>query len=151
MEVSPSVRQRMQRTQGRDNPFEKSVRSDLFKRGVRYRINYPIPSIRRVTYDIALPGWKTAIFLDGCFWHGCPNHPHSVKRNSDFWMEKIEQNRSRDARVDAHLADIGWIFLRFWEHERVAAIVETIIATLEKTSRSPNVGARPLKSDQRPA
>lgn len=66
-------------------------------------------------------------------------------------MEKIERNRSRDARVDAHLSDIGWIVLRFWEHEKVAVIVETIIATLEKASRSPNVGARPLKSDQRPA
>jgi DNA mismatch endonuclease (patch repair protein) len=150
MEVDTAVRQRMQKTSGRDNPFERSVRSGLFKRGVRYRIHYPIPEMKRMTCDIALPGRKVAIFLDGCFWHGCPIHPPSVKRNTEFWMEKIKRNRNRDARVSNHLTEMGWIVLRFWEHEKAATIVKTIVAALKEAPRrsSPHAGSSPLQRDQ---
>ncbi|WP_083199237.1 DNA mismatch endonuclease Vsr [Rhizobium sp. AC44/96] len=132
LEATPSVRRRMQRTRGRDNLFEVSIRSQLYAKGFRYRAHYPVPGMKRITCDIALPKLRIAVFLDGCFWHGCDIHPPSVKKNTAFWMEKIERNRARDRRVREHLAEIGWTILRFWEHEAVEAIVRKIVSTIEE-------------------
>lgn len=120
----------MQRTRRRDNSFEVSVRSQLYYRGFRYRIHYPIPGMKRITCDIALPALKIAIFLDGCFWHGCDTHPPSVNKNVAFWLDKIARNKTRDIRVCEHLENIGWTVLRFWEHEPVEAIVDVIASTV---------------------
>jgi len=153
--VSPptaAVRRRMQRTRARDNPFEMSVRSKLFARGLRYRIHYPVSGMKRITCDLALPGARIAVFLDGCFWHGCEAHPPLVKKNTGFWMEKIERNRARDMRVRAHLDDIGWTTLRFWEHEAVEAIVERIVSTAEErraATPSPRRSASSLQDVER--
>ncbi|MBY3544444.1 very short patch repair endonuclease [Rhizobium laguerreae] len=130
LQATAAVRHRMQRTARRDNPFERTVRSLLHARGLRYRIHFPIPELKRTTCDIAFPGLKIAVFLDGCFWHGCELHPPSVKKNSEFWLEKIERNRARDARATAHLSEIGWTVLRFWEHETAETIAEAIAATV---------------------
>lgn len=145
--ATSSVRRRMQRTRGRDNPLELSVRSQLYARGLRYRIHYPLPGMKRVTCDVALPGLRIAIFLDGCFWHGCESHPPSVKKNTDFWLEKIERNRARDARATAHLTELGWTVLRFWEHEAVETIVERIasIVDAKRVAGLPNRGPRALQ------
>jgi len=147
LQVTEAVRRRMQRTARKDNLFERTIRSQLHARGLRYRIHYPIPGMKRTTCDFAFPGLKIAVFLDGCFWHGCEKHPPSVKKNSDFWLEKIERNRARDARATAHLAELGWKVLRFWEHEGVATIVENIAATVEarRVSALPHHGPRPLQ------
>lgn len=152
-EPTPAVRRRMQRTRSRDNPFERAVRSQLYSRGLRYRIHYPVPGMKRITCDLALPGPRIAIFLDGCFWHGCEVHPPSVKKNAKFWLEKIERNRARDGRVRAHLDELGWTTLRFWEHEAVEAIVNNIVTTAEAISlanQSPRRGARSLQDMERP-
>ncbi len=125
----------MQRTARRDNTFERAVRSRLHARGLRYRIHYPIPGMKRTTCDFAFPGMKIAVFLDGCFWHGCELHPQSVKKNTDFWLSKIERNRERDAQATAHLTELGWTVLRFWEHETTDAIV-TRIASVVETRRN---------------
>ncbi|WP_322884484.1 very short patch repair endonuclease (plasmid) [Sinorhizobium medicae] len=121
----------MQRTARRDNTFELMVRSQLHAQGLRYRIHHLIPGMKRTTCDFAFPRLKIAVFLDGCFWHGCEIHPPSVKKNTDFWLEKIAGNRARDARATAHLTDLGWMVLRFWEHEEVGTIVEKIAATVD--------------------
>lgn len=121
-----AVRRRMQRTHGRDNPFEKSVRSLAYAQGLRYRIHYPVPGMKRITCDLAMPGRRIAVFLDGCFWHGCEEHPPSVKKNVEFWLEKIARNQARDIRVRDHLESIGWTALRFWEHEAAETIVDRI-------------------------
>lgn len=131
----------MQRTRGRDNPFEKSVRSQLYASGLRYRIHYPVPGMKRNTCDLALPGLKIAVFLDGCFWHGCKLHPPSVKKNTEFWLEKIERNRARDARASAHLAELGWTVLRFWEHETAENIAGAISSAVQ-TARGASPGFR---------
>ncbi len=126
--ISPateSVRRRMQRTRS-DNAFEKAVRSRLHRLHLRYRVHFPIPGLKRHTCDLAFPKLKIAVFLDGCFFHGCPIHPPSVRKNSDFWLTKIDRNRARDKRVNEALAAAGWKALRFWEHETVDDIVETI-------------------------
>ncbi|WP_328588611.1 PDDEXK family nuclease [Brucella grignonensis] len=84
----PSVRRRMQRTRRRDNQFEASIRSQLYGKGFRYRVHYPVPRMKRITCDIAFPSLNIAIFLDGCFWHGCNIHPPSVKKNTGFGWRK---------------------------------------------------------------
>lgn len=121
----------MQRTRGRDNPFELAIRSRLYANGLRYRIHFPIPGLKRTSCDLAFPRLKIAVFLDGCFWHGCEKHPPSVKKNTDFWLSKIARNRARDARATAHLTELGWTVLRFWEHEAVETIVEKIASTIQ--------------------
>ncbi|HWW49537.1 MAG TPA: very short patch repair endonuclease [Xanthobacteraceae bacterium] len=128
-----AVRRRMQRTHGRDNAFEKSVKSLLYAKGLRYRIHYPVPGMKRITCDLAMPGLRIAVFLDGCFWHGCKAHPPSVKKNTEFWLEKFARNQARDIRVRNHLESIGWTALRFWEHEVAETIVDKIVSAAEVT------------------
>lgn len=139
----------MQRTARKDNAFERTIRSQLHARGLRYRIHYPIPGLKRTTCDFAFTRMKIAVFLDGCFWHGCEIHPPSVKKNTDFWLAKIERNRARDGRATAHLTELDWTVLRFWEHEAVTTIVEKIAATVHAKkavlSDSPSL-ARTLKN-----
>lgn len=107
LQATEAVRRRMQRTARKDNPFERAVRSRLYARGYRYRVHYPISVLKRTTCDFVFPGLNMAVFLDGCFWHGCELHPPSVKTNTDFWLEKIERNRARDARATTYLAELG--------------------------------------------
>lgn len=131
LDATPAVRRRMQRTVQKDNKFERTVRSVLHARGFRYRIHFSLPGLKRTTCDIAFPRQKVAVFLDGCFWHGCEVHPPSVKKNTNFWLEKIDRNRARDARATAHLKALGWTVLRFWEHETAVDIAETIITAVQ--------------------
>jgi len=140
LQATDAVRRRMQRTSRKDNPLERSIRSQLHARGLRYRIHYPIPGMKRTTCDFAFPGLKIAVFLDGCFWHGCEVHPPSVKKNTEFWLAKIERNRARDVRATAHLTELGWTVLRFWEHEQTDAIV-TRIASVVETRRDRHLTA----------
>ncbi|MBX4997461.1 DNA mismatch endonuclease Vsr [Rhizobium lentis] len=153
LEATPTVRRRMQRTRGRDNPFEVLIRSQLYAKGIRYRAHYSVPGMKRITCDIAVPKLRIAVFLDGCFWHGCDIHPPSVKKNTAFWMEKIERNRARDRRVREHLAEIGWTTFRFWEHEAAETIVRRIVSTVEEyraAKPSPCSSARSLQDVKRP-
>jgi DNA mismatch endonuclease (patch repair protein) len=124
----------MQRTVGRNNPFERSVRSLLHASGIRYRVHYSLPVLKRCNCDLALPSLKIAIFLDGCFWHGCPIHPPVVKKNAEFWIQKIDSNRKRDAQVTDSLISGGWTVLRYWEHERVEDIAHSILSVVIATS-----------------
>jgi len=137
----------MQRTVRKDNAFERAIRSQLHARGYRYRIHYPIPGMRRTTCDFAFPGLKIAVFLDGCFWHGCEVHPPSVKKNTDFWLGKIERNRARDTRATEHLTELGWRVLRFWEHDAEETIVEKIASSVEarRAAASPHHSPRSLQ------
>jgi DNA mismatch endonuclease, patch repair protein len=123
---------RMARTRGRDNPLEKALRSALFRSGMRYRIHYPVPGTPRRTIDIAFPARKLAVFIDGCFWHGCPEHGTWPTRNSAFWKAKINANRERDHQTDASLRASGWRVLRFWEHERDNRCVRQILRVFRK-------------------
>ena len=121
-----AVSRRMARTRGRDNPFEREVRSRLHALGFRFRIHHPLPGMPRRTADIAFPGRRLAIFLDGCFWHGCPVHATHPRTNAGFWQAKLRANRDRDADTDARLRAAGWTVLRYWEHEGPVTIVAAI-------------------------
>lgn len=128
---SPATRRRMRRTASRDNAFERKIRSDLFSSGLRYRVHFPIPGLPRRTCDIAFPSLKVAIFLDGCFWHGCPTHISKFKTNEAFWIAKIVQNAQRDLNTTEHLQSEGWTVLRFWEHDERHVVTAKITAAVK--------------------
>lgn len=120
----------MQAQRRRDTGVERSLRSALHRQGLRFRVHVrPIPALRREV-DVVFSRARVAVFVDGCFWHGCPEHASWPKRNAEWWREKIERNRSRDADTDERLKEGGWMSLRVWEHEdpeeaatRIARIV----------------------------
>jgi DNA mismatch endonuclease (patch repair protein) len=112
---------------------EIRLRSALHQAGARFRKDYPIDAEgMRVRADIAFPGRKIAIFLDGCFWHRCPLHGTDPKLNSDFWRRKLDRNVERDREVNASLAAADWTVLRFWEHVRATEAAELVIRQLAR-------------------
>src|SRR4051794_31525917 len=102
--------ERMSRVRQRGTDLEHRLRSALRVKGLRYRANVKLPG----TPDIAIANGKIAVFVDGCFWHGCPQHGTMPKTNRTFWRKKIIRNRERDAEVDAALRNLGWIAVRVW-------------------------------------
>lgn len=122
----------MASTRGRDNDRERALRSKLHRLGLRFRVHYPVPGNRRRSIDIAFPGRKVAVFLDGCFWHGCPQHGTTPASNRDWWLAKIAANRARDAGTDALLEAAGWSVVRVWEHEPLEVARSRILARVRK-------------------
>lgn len=109
---------------------EMAVRRLLFAKGLRYRVQYPVPGASRRTIDVAFPGKKVAVFIDGCFWHGCAEHRNIPAHNRNWWKDKIEQNRSRDRDTDEKLSNAGWLVLRYWEHDPVERIVPEVMQAI---------------------
>ncbi|MEU9939583.1 very short patch repair endonuclease [Streptomyces lavendulae] len=125
--TTAGVRARMSRQKSRDTSVELSLRKALHARGARYRIHQrPVKGVRREA-DIVFGPARVAVFVDGCFWHGCPVHATWPKNNADFWREKIEGNRQRDVDTDDRFAEAGWLALRVWEHENVEEAVERVL------------------------
>lgn len=115
----------------RDTLPELRLRSLLHAAGMRYRVHYPIDiSGRRVRPDLAFTGRKVAVFVDGCFWHGCDLHPKASKTNVPYWNAKIALNRARDVAQTAALEDAGWVVVRGWEHEPPVVLGERIRTAL---------------------
>ncbi|TQJ14682.1 T/G mismatch-specific endonuclease [Yimella lutea] len=116
----------MRGNRSRDTKPELAVRRLLHAEGLRYRVNVrPLPSLRR-TADIVLASKRIAVFIDGCYWHGCPEHYVASKSNRDYWDVKIETNAARDAQTNAALSDAGWTVLRYWSHDRPENIAASI-------------------------
>jgi DNA mismatch endonuclease (patch repair protein) len=84
---------------------------------MRYRVDATILGSIRRRPDIVFPRARVAVFVDGCFWHGCPDHATWPKSNEAFWREKIATNKLRDRDTDQRLSDAGWLVMRVWEHE----------------------------------
>jgi DNA mismatch endonuclease, patch repair protein len=123
----------MQRQRRRDSAPELALRSALHRRGLRFRVDRPVAGLSRHRVDIAFPRARLAVYVDGCFWHGCPEHGCVPKANSAWWQAKIENNRRRDARADALMRADGWTVLRVWEHEepeRAARLVAETYSAL---------------------
>lgn len=119
---SDAVSARMSRQLSRDTAPEIAVRKLLHAAGLRYRVNVPVPGMPRRTIDIVFGGPKIAIFMDGCFWHGCPEHATQPKANAEWWRAKLDKNMARDTETTKHLEAGGWTVLRFWEHESPAEV-----------------------------
>ncbi|MCM2575864.1 very short patch repair endonuclease [Streptomyces meridianus] len=129
----------MSRQVSRDTSPELAVRRLLHASGQRYRLHRPVPGHPRRTIDIAFPGLKIAVFLDGCFWHGCPEHATQPKANAQWWRVKLDRNIARDAETSKSLTEAGWTVLRFWEHEDPADVAARIAeVTRERRSSAPS-------------
>lgn len=116
-----------------ESRWERGIRLLLWGKGVKgYRKHHG-----KYKIDIAFPKKKIAVFLDSCFWHGCPKHFRLPKTNVTFWSSKIEANRCRDSNVNTHLRRQGWTVLRFWEHKPTEAIMEKIITILNSVPSEP--------------
>lgn len=126
----------MSRQNSRDTAPEVAVRRLLHAEGLRYRVNVPVPGIPRRTIDIAFAKAKIAIFMDGCFWHGCPEHATQPKSNAEWWRAKLDKNMARDVETTEHLLAEGWTVLRFWEHETADGVARQISVSLA-TRRPP--------------
>ncbi|MGV9878299.1 very short patch repair endonuclease [Streptomyces sp. NPDC003006] len=114
---SAARRRNMQAIRSRDTKPERLIRSLLHAQGLRYRVAAkPLPGLRR-TADIVFRPAKLAVFIDGCYWHGCPEHYVSPKTNAGYWSDKVARNMARDRDTDVQLRAAGWTVLRFWEHE----------------------------------
>jgi DNA mismatch endonuclease (patch repair protein) len=115
--ISREVSARMARTRGRDTKPEVALRSSLHRRGLRFFVDRaPLVGLRRRA-DVLFPRAHVAVFVDGCFFHGCPMHATWPKHNAAFWRAKIEANRARDRDTDDRLLKAGWEVIRVWEHE----------------------------------
>ncbi|WP_130797061.1 very short patch repair endonuclease [Streptomyces otsuchiensis] len=116
--ASSSARRRnMQAIRSRDTKPELQLRKLVHARGLRYRVNArPILEMRR-TADIVFRPTKVAVFVDGCYWHGCPDHYVAPRTNASYWSAKVARNVTRDQDTNRRLVEDGWIVLRFWEHE----------------------------------
>lgn len=107
----------MQTQRRRDTSCEIALRSHIHKLGLRYRVDArPLKAWRRRA-DLVFASAKVAVFVDGCFWHGCPSHGTLPKANSEWWEAKLARNQARDAETNATLAAAGWAVIRVWEHE----------------------------------
>ncbi|GAA0253476.1 very short patch repair endonuclease [Saccharothrix mutabilis subsp. mutabilis] len=134
--TTSDVSARMSRQRSRDTGIEVALRRELHRLGLRYRVHRrPVRAVRREA-DVVFGPAKVAVFVDGCFWHGCPDHGTWPKRNSDFWRTKIESNQARDLNTDKVLAEAGWLAIRVWEHEDPATAAAKIHATVQ-SRRSP--------------
>jgi DNA mismatch endonuclease (patch repair protein) len=118
----------MQATRQRDTPAEVALRSALHRLGLRFRVQRrPVTGLKRRA-DVVFAPARVAVFVDGCFWHGCPEHATWPKTNAAWWREKIEGNRRRDADTDARLAAAGWSSVRVWAHEKPTEAAERVAA-----------------------
>ncbi|MGV0070029.1 very short patch repair endonuclease [Mycobacterium colombiense] len=107
----------MQSNKGRDTKPELALRSACHALGLRYRVSArPLRGLRR-TADLVFPTERVAVFLDGCWWHGCPQHHTVAATNAGFWADKVKGNMARDRDTDSRLHDAGWLSVRVWEHE----------------------------------
>ncbi len=132
---SDAARKTMQGNRGRDTRAELAVRRLVHAAGLSYRVNArPEPDLRR-TADLLFTRVRVAVFIDGCYWHGCPEHFSVPATNLDYWSTKISQNQARDLETTALLAAHGWLVLRFWEHEPPTTVAERI-AELVQARRS---------------
>lgn len=107
----------------RDTKPERMLRSTMHRMGYRFRKDHPIRvDGRRIRPDIAFTRWRVAVFIDGCFWHCCPQHGRHPRVNGDYWIPKLAGNAERDRRQTVLLQSAGWTVVRFWEHEDIEEV-----------------------------
>ncbi|WSI33393.1 very short patch repair endonuclease [Streptomyces sp. NBC_01341] len=125
----------MQAIRSRDTQPERLIRRLVHAHGLRYRVAArPLPDLRR-TADLVFRPAKVAVFIDGCYWHGCPEHYVAPKTNKGYWSEKVARNMARDRDTDKRLMEAGWMVLRFWEHQDSSACALKIVGAVRERRR----------------
>jgi DNA mismatch endonuclease (patch repair protein) len=129
--TSEAVSGRMRANRRRDTRPEVALRSHLHRLGMRFRKDHPLRLVDRVVRpDVVFTRARLAVFVDGCFWHRCPEHGNVPRANGDYWGPKLARNVARDRAVDQALAAAGWHVMRAWEHEDAAAVAHAVAAEL---------------------
>ena len=132
---SEAALKRMKAAKPKDTVPERALRSVLYRKGLRFRIDMkPIKELNRKA-DIVFRPAKVAVFVDGCFWHGCPIHGTQAKANAEFWDQKIKQNQERDKDTVIQLEAAGWRVIRVWEHEDPEGAAQEIYDIVVKRKR----------------
>jgi DNA mismatch endonuclease (patch repair protein) len=126
----PEASRRLSLVRQKGTSAELELRRALHARGMRYRLHQALLQKPRRVADIVFRGSQVAVFVDGCFWHGCPLHASWPKSNAEFWRQKIEDNRARDQDTDSRLKTEGWLVVRVWEHEDPDSAAERIAAMI---------------------
>ncbi|MGY0502635.1 very short patch repair endonuclease [Nocardia sp. FBN12] len=117
------------------NP-ELALRRELHRAGLRYFVDRPPIKGQRRRADVVFPRLRIAVYVDGCFWHRCPDHATDPKNNAQWWAEKLAANVARDRATDAALTAAGWQVVRVWEHEDPHAAAEQITALVARAKPS---------------
>lgn len=129
------VRRSMLSNRRIDTKPERQLRSHLHRNGLRFRKDFLIRGEGvSVRADVVFPARKVAVFVDGCFWHQCPEHATMPRTNSDFWEPKLKRNVERDRQVNRALAEAGWTVIRCWEHEKPFELLPRIAAALGRSA-----------------
>ncbi len=145
---SAARRRNMQAIRSRDTKPERALRRLLHAQGLRYRVAAkPLPDLRR-TADIVFRPVKVAVFVDGCYWHGCPEHYVSPKTNPGYWSGKVAGNIARDRDTDQRLTEAGWAVLRFWEHESPEECASAVLRVVLKRRGQDALLLRPPGRDE---
>jgi DNA mismatch endonuclease, patch repair protein len=136
----------MQAHRRRDTAPELLLRSALHSIGLRYWVHRrPLPGVRSEA-DVLFPRQRVAVFVDGCFWHRCPEHGNGPQVNQDYWDAKLARNADRDRNTDARLATAGWTVVRVWEHEDPVEAADGSLRRFSPAARSTGVGLTPRGS-----
>ena len=134
---SDAASERLRGAPQRDTRPELALRRELHHRGLRFFVDRaPLAALPRRRADVVFPGLRIAVFVDGCFWHGCPEHATWPKANAEWWRQKIEANRARDLDTDLQLRAAGWTAIRVWEHEAVVEAADRVERAV-RTTRPP--------------
>ncbi|HEY0937128.1 MAG TPA: very short patch repair endonuclease [Trebonia sp.] len=129
--ADPGRAANMRSNRRNDTKPELALRGALHALGYRYRKDFRLDlPLRRVRPDIAFTRRKVAVFVDGCFWHVCPEHGSKPRNNEWYWSPKLARNVERDRAADAALAQAGWTVVRLWEHVPVGDAVSAVIAAV---------------------
>ncbi len=124
----------------RDTGPELRLRRELHRQGLRYRVDAPLlAGSVRVRPDIVFSRARVAVFVDGCFFHVCPQHGNVPRRNTDYWVPKLHRNAERDERVTRALVEAGWKVIRVWEHEEPTQAAAKVAAVVSDQTGSPRV------------
>lgn len=127
---SEAVSGRMSRLGTRDTAPEVALRRELHARGLRFRVDRAPVAAVRSRADLVFGPARVAVYVDGCFWHGCPIHGTTPRANAEFWAQKLARNQERDRQTDELLARHGWQSIRVWEHEDAVEAADRVVAAV---------------------
>lgn len=147
--TTPGRSRNMRAIRRTDTKPEVLLRSALHRSGYRFRKDLSIyTSSRRVRPDIVFTARKVAVFVDGCFWHCCPQHGRKPSVNPQYWSPKLQRNVERDRLADSALGQDGWSVVRIWEHETLDDAVKKVVMALKDSASSPSSASAPDTHDE---